>query len=125
MRSFLAILAGFLTITILGNILGQIMLHFGPSSFYQGDIFTTKGAVASLLCAQLCNVVGGYVTGRVAPRRPIFHAVILGLIGVVTTIWVAIALWKLEPLWYHFGTILLALPVIAAGGWLAQRQRPV
>lgn len=69
----------------------------------------------------LFSVVGCYLTARLAPHRPMLHALILGGIGVVLSTGGAIANaeMNLGPDWYAWVLVLIALPCAWLGGWLA------
>jgi hypothetical protein len=63
------------------------------------------------------DVFGCYLTARLAPARPMRHAMILGAIGLVLSILGAIALWDPEFAWYPIALAASALP----SGWLGGR----
>ncbi len=64
------------------------------------------------------NVVGGYVTARVAPNRTMNHALSLGITGIVLAAAGAIAMGKYGPTWYSLANIVIALPCAWFGGRL-------
>jgi hypothetical protein len=72
------------------------------------------------------GVLGGYVTARLAPHRPMMHALVLGATGMVASIAGAIATWSklpaMGPKWYPLLLIALALPPAWLGGKLRQLQ---
>jgi hypothetical protein len=71
----------------------------------------------------LYTVVGGYVTARLAPARPIKHAVIAGFVGVVANAMGVLATWdrgpEFGPRWYPLVLLITALPCAWVGGRLA------
>lgn len=76
------------------------------------------------------GIVGGYITARLAPDRPMGHALVLGAIGLVLSIAGAVSTWnrgpEFGPKWYPIGLVVTALPCAWLGGklFLAQmRQR--
>jgi peptidoglycan/LPS O-acetylase OafA/YrhL len=73
------------------------------------------------------TVLGGYVTAKLAPRRPMAHAVWLGLIGTIVAAAGAAATWNAGPAfgphWYPVTLVLTALPCVWAGGLLRVRSR--
>jgi hypothetical protein len=74
------------------------------------------------------GVLGAYLTARLAPYRPMRHAVVLGTLGAVAAIAGAIATWNklpaMGPKWYPILLIVLALPPAWLGGKLRVRQLP-
>lgn len=62
------------------------------------------------------TVAGGYITAALAPRRPVYHAIILGCIGTALGILGAIAMWSQAPPWFMIGIITTALPCTWLGG---------
>lgn len=68
------------------------------------------------------NVVGGYVTARLAPTNPVRHSLVLGGIGVVAGAAGAVAMWDKGPAWYNLAVIAIALPTAWLGSWLFERH---
>ncbi len=77
------------------------------------------------------NVFGGYVAGRLAPRAPMRHAMILAIVGLVLSLMglaASIAKPDLGPIWYPLVLVLSAVPCAWLGGRLAERaiaRKPV
>jgi hypothetical protein len=67
------------------------------------------------------NIGGSYVAARLAPSRPLRHALALGVIGTVIATAGAVAMWAAGPAWYSLANIALALPCAWAGGKLFNR----
>lgn len=65
------------------------------------------------------NVMGSGVTARLAPARPMAHALTLGGIGTVLAILGALAMGQHGPGWYSVANILVAFPC----AWLGARLR--
>jgi hypothetical protein len=68
------------------------------------------------------NVGGSYLTARLAPSRPVRHALALGGIGVVLCIAGAIAFRDSGPLWYPLALAASSLPCAWWGGRMAERR---
>ena len=73
----------------------------------------------------LYGVIAGYVVARLAPHRPMRHALIGGAVGLAVSIIGAAATWNrgLGPHWYPLALIALAMPQAWAGGKLRVVQR--
>jgi hypothetical protein len=67
------------------------------------------------------NVAGSYVTARLAPSRPMTHALALGAVGTFLASLGAIAMWAYGPAWYSIANILMAFPCAWAGAAAAWR----
>jgi hypothetical protein len=68
------------------------------------------------------SVLGSYVIARLAPNRPMQHALVGGVVGLVLSTAGAIATWNrgLGPHWYPVAVAAIALPCAWVGGkiWL-------
>jgi hypothetical protein len=68
------------------------------------------------------SVAGCYITARLAPDRPMRHALALGVVGVVASAAGAVATWNRGPAfgphWYPLALIALAMPCAWLGGKL-------
>lgn len=66
------------------------------------------------------TVGGGYLTARLAPRRPMRHVIVLGCVGLVAATIGVVATWnsgpELGPKWYPILLVLTALPCVWLGG---------
>jgi hypothetical protein len=65
------------------------------------------------------GTLGSLVAARLAPVRPMWHAVALGAVGTVLALAGLVATWDtaLGPLWYPVTLVVTALPC----GWLGGR----
>jgi hypothetical protein len=72
----------------------------------------------ALIYRSIYTVAGGYVTAILATNRPMRHAVILGIIGIVAGTVGTIANWDKGSHWYPIALIVLALPCTWLGGKL-------
>jgi hypothetical protein len=122
-RSIAAVLAGLVTVVVLS--LGTDMaLHmagvFPPLDQRMSDALFVLATAYRTVYA----VVGGYVTARLAPYRPMQHALINGLIGVALSTLGAVLTWNraLGPHWYPLALIVTAMPTAWAGGKLRMVQ---
>jgi surface polysaccharide O-acyltransferase-like enzyme len=71
-------------------------------------------------------VAGSYITARLAPERPMWHALVLGAIGVAITTAGTAATWdrgpEFGPHWYPLVLIAITIPCSWAGGKLFEAQ---
>ena len=72
------------------------------------------------------EIVGSYITARLAPNRPMLHALIGGVIGVIASTVGAVTTWNggpaFGPHWYPIALIVTALPCAWVGGKLRVMQ---
>jgi len=92
------------------------------------------GYDGALLLARIYRSIYGiaasYIAARLAPNRPMLHAMVLGILGFAVSTLGAVATWNKGPAfgshWYPIALIVLALPAAWVGGKirLAQLGRP-
>ena len=119
-RSLLAIATGFVLIALL-SFGTDVALKSAMPSLYEADGSTSSVPLLVLTIAYvgLYATAGCYLAARMAPSRPMRHAVILGILGVVFNIAGAIAMWHTAPVWYHGVSLLLVM----LWAWLGGRMR--
>lgn len=120
-----AVLAGFFLIGLLGYLTDTVLQQFGVLPIPTERKFETGHALLALSYHLLFVVLGGFVTARLAPDRPLAHAITLGILGIVisTLGLIAIITQDLAPVWYGWALIVLSVPVTWLGGKLAVRSR--
>jgi len=125
-RSIGALLAGFVAVVVLS--LGtDLALHkagiFPPFDQRMSDALFGLATAYRTVYA----IVGGYVTARLAPDRPMGHALVGGFIGLVLATLGAVLTWNraLGPHWYPLALIVTALPTAWVGGKLRTMQLPI
>ena len=72
------------------------------------------------------GITGSYIAARLAPDRPVTHALVLGLIGIVLSLAGLVGTWnkgpEFGPKWYPLTLVVIALPCALIGGVLRSRQ---
>jgi hypothetical protein len=72
------------------------------------------------------GVVASYITARLAPDRPMVHALAGGVVGLAVSILGAVLTWNKGPAfgphWYPLALVVLAMPQAWAGGTLRVMQ---
>jgi len=83
-------------------------------------------ALLALAYRTIYGVAGSYIAARLAPDRPMGHALALGAVGFAVSIAGAVATWNAgpayDPKWYPLALIATALPGAWAGGKLHGAQ---
>ena len=126
-RSIGAVLAGMLAVIVL-SIGTDIVLHVAGVFPPWGQ--SMIGFEAALLLATayrtVYGVAGGYIAARLAPNRPMTHALALGVLGLAVSILGAAVTWNKGPAfgphWYPLALVVLAMPQCWAGGKLWEMQ---
>jgi hypothetical protein len=120
-RSILAVLAGLIAGIVLS--LGtDELLHVAGVFPALGELFSDRLLLIATAHRTVYNVVGSYIAARLAPNRPMAHALVGGGIGLVLATAGAVATWNNEarfgPHWYPLAIIALAMPCAWLGGWI-------
>ena len=118
-RSILAVAAGFFVILVLS--LGtDIALH--AAGVYPPWGQTMSDSLFGLATAYriVYGILGCWVAARLAPDRPMAHAIALGVLGVVISLGGLVYAQKqgpeFGPLWYSVAIVLISLPCAWIGG---------
>ena len=115
-----AIVAGFLAGAVLSLGTDQI-LHV--TGVYPPWGQTMSDGLFGLATAYrvLFNILGCYVAARLAPVKPLWHALFIGWVGLVLSVMGAAAAWSnpsMGPHWYSVLIALISLPCAWVGGKL-------
>jgi len=123
MKSIWAVAAGVLFIIVVTTII-DLVLHvihvFPPMNQPINDAL----AVLATSYRIVISIAGAWITARLAPRNPMKHALILGIVGTVLGIVGVVATWNLGlgPRWYAILLAVLAIPQCWVGGKLYEMQ---
>ncbi len=124
-RSIGALFAGFLTVVVL-SIGTDVVLHVLGILPPLGQRMSDALCALATIYRTLYAVAGSYVTARLAPYRPMQHALAGGAVGLVLSTIGAIATWNSGPAygphWYPVALIVTAMPSAWAGGRLRVMQ---
>src|SRR5713101_3023452 len=125
LRRIGAVLAGLLAIFVLSTAT-DVALHatgvYPPWSERMSDALF----LLALAYRIVYGVAGCYIAARLAPDRPMQHALALGAVGLAVSIVGAVVTWNRGPAfgphWYPLALIVLAMPSAWAGGKLRELQ---
>ncbi len=116
-RSVAAILAGFVVVVILSLGTDEVF-HLTKVYPPWGQLMSDKLFALATAYRLVYGVAGSYITARLAPYRPMLHAVIGAVIGMVLTTVATIGTWnkpEMGPHWYPIVLIVTALPTAWLG----------
>lgn len=120
-----AVVSGFLTTAVLSVAMDAVMHATGVFPPWGRAMSDGLFAWATLYRVAF-TVLGGFVTARLAPRRPMAHVLVLGGIGVVAATLGLVATWNAGPAfgpkWYPILLVVTALPCVWMGGVIAGRS---
>jgi len=123
LRSVGAVLIGFVTIAALSLGTDLVVRAVRPEAFSATARVDDPGLLLFTLVYVGVFAVGGcYLTARLAPAKPMRHALVLGALGLVFNVAGTAAMWHTAPVWYHVVALALVMPFAWAGGWLRVRE---
>ena len=120
-RSIGAVLAGFVTVVVLSIGTDAVMHASGVFPALGQPMVTALWLLATAYRA-VYAVAGSYLAARLAPDRPMWHALALGAVGLVVSTVGVVATWnqgpEFGPKWYPLGLVASAIPFSWMGGRL-------
>jgi hypothetical protein len=124
LKSIGAVIAGlvfiFVTHSGVDFILESLGIFTPPSQRFD----TPWMLVAATTYRTLLSIAGCFVTGILAPSRPLLHSLVLGLIGLALSTAAAVVTIPMDigPAWYPIALAVVAVPCAWIGGALAERR---
>jgi len=126
-RSILAVLAGIAVLTAtsfaIEAVANPLLMRMFPNALPNQSAISHNLPAALFLFTytSLCVVAGGYVTAWLARRSQTLHAVIMGGIQTVLTVWAMLSIPEQAPLRNWIVGIALTVPAAWCGGMLRAR----
>ena len=122
-KSIWAVVAGVLVIIIVTTLV-DIALHMAGVFPPMDQPINDSLALLATSYRSVISVGGAWLTARLAPDKPLKHALILGYVGVVLGLVGVAATWNkgLGPRWYPISLAVLAIPQCWAGGKIYEMQ---
>jgi hypothetical protein len=127
-RSILALLAGFVLVVVL-TLVTDLVLH--ATGVYPPLGQPLSGGLLLLATGYrtVFGVAGSYLTARLAPYRPMQHALVGGMVGFVLSLMGLLTTWNRPDTvgahWYPIALVILALPTAWVGGKIRIMQLDV
>ena len=116
-RSILAVVAGLLFVLVVTTLVDIVFHALGVFPPTKQPLDHAQSAIATFYRIIL-GVAGAWLTARLAPARPMKHALVLGWIGTGLAALGLAVTWNLGlgPRWYPILLLMLALPQCWLGG---------
>jgi hypothetical protein len=126
LRGVGAVLAGFAVIVV-ASTATDVVLHATGVFPPWGQAMTAWLFALAAVYRTIISVAGCYLTARLAPDRPMQHALALGALGVVVSVAGTLATLgrgpAFGPIWYPLALVAVSLPCAWTGGMLARQSR--
>jgi hypothetical protein len=124
-RSTGAILLGVVAVVVLSLLTDQLFHVLGVYPPWGEPFFDTGLNVLALSYRCVYSVIGSWIAARFAPRNPMRHALVLGVVGTVLATLGAVTTipMNLGPAWYPISLVITAMPCAWVGGALHRASR--
>lgn len=123
-RSGWAVFAGFLVVVVLSMGTDAVMHATGVFPPF-GEPMSDSRFLLVTVYRVVYAILGSTLTARLAPQRPMKHALVGGVIGLVLASVGAAATWnkgpEFGPHWYPLALVATALPCAWVGGRLGRQ----
>ena len=123
LKSIWAVIAGFFSVALLSTFTDFILELIGvfpPLS--QPELLTPMMLSFALIYRLIYTVYGGYLVAKLAPSKPMKHAIILAAIGTVIATIGTVVMWNLGNQWYPIALTILSIPCVLYGAKLYSRK---
>lgn len=123
-RSIVAVVVGFVLTGALNVGTNALLARVMPG-LVPADGPVTDPAALILVCAYVAvfGILGCWVTARLAPSRPMLHALVLGALALAMSVPVAMQNWGDAPAWFNVFNLVAVMPYAYIGGWLREQQQ--
>jgi hypothetical protein len=122
-RSILALLAG-IVVGIVLSVGTDLGLHASGVVPVQSERWPNQRLVLATAYRSIYGVIAGYVIARLAPNRPMGHAIVAGALGLLVSTLGAAGAWDstIGQHWYPITLALTTLPTAWVGAKLRLMQ---
>jgi len=108
------------------SIVTDVIFHvLGVYPPWTEPMWETSDNALALSYRIVYGILGSFIAAKVAPRRPMKHAMIVGIVGFVLSTLGAVGSMMIDPpmgpKWYPIALALTALPCAWLGGLLHQK----
>jgi hypothetical protein len=124
-RSIAAVVIGFFSVAILSLVTDQVLHVLNVYPPWGEPMWDPRLNLLALSYRTVYTIFGGYLTARLAPRAPMRHVAVVGIIGTVLATAgavVAIRMADLGPNWYPIALAVTGFPCVWVGGLLSEAR---
>lgn len=125
LRSIVAFVVGIALTVFLSVVTDEIFVSLGLIG--RGTLWGVPSLtiLAIVIYRTIYNVIGAFVIAKLAPRNPMKHIYIMGVLGTLISIMGAMVNkgMNLGPEWYCWVLVFLAFPSAWLGGWLYMKHK--
>lgn len=115
-RSVVSIVVAYAVWSAMWLALGAGLRALRPGDFDDERMTESAGMLLTFLGGSIViSLVSGFIAARIARRRVLRSALILGVLLLGTGIGVQTSVWASMPLWYHLGFLALLIPGVLLG----------
>ena len=124
LKSIGAVLAGLVFIFVTHSGVDLILESLGIFTPTTERFETPWMLATATIYRTILSIAGCFVTGILAPSRPMLHALVLGFVGLALSTAGAVILIPMDlgPAWYPIALAVLAVPCAWIGGLLAEKR---
>jgi hypothetical protein len=122
-KSIAAISAGILLVIVLSTGTDEILKKLKVLSDANNSSVTIWMLALALAYRCLYAIVAGYITALLAPKRRMWHVMVVGYIGLAVSTVSAIINWNNPDQWYPIALAMTSLPSVWLGGKLRKFVR--
>jgi hypothetical protein len=121
LKSVGSVLAGVLVIVVLSVVTDLILEKVGFFPPPDQGLFDNKLLAIALFYRTVYALVGGYVTGKLAPFKPAKHVMALLIIGTIMGLLGVVVGWNLSDRWYPISLVATSAVAVWYGGKCAAK----
>ena len=116
-KSIGVILLAFVVIALLSTLTDFLLESIGVLPNPQKGLFVKWAILLVLFYRGVFTIFGGFIVAKLAPNKPMLHAIIPGIIGTLITV-IAVSspsFSEKAPLWFGFTLAAITIPCIWLG----------
>ena len=116
-KSIGVIIVGFMVSALLSIVTDFLLESIGVLPDPSKGLFDTGMIILVLFYRGIYNIVSGFLVAKLAPGKPMLHAMILGAIGTILTVLATFAPSFAEkaPLWFGYTLAAITIPTLWSG----------
>jgi hypothetical protein len=116
-KSVGVVLLAFVVNALLSIVTDFLLESIGVLPNPQKGLYETWAIILVLFYRAVYSILAGFIIGKLAPTKPMLHAIILGIIGTAITLLATISPGFTEkaPLWFGFTLAAIIIPSMLVG----------